>query len=281
MLQTLSQEDRDQLLESIRFAAQNDFYCGKSLKSSSIVLNYTALFAQLPVGEKQYYPEPIELRSGDKMQFGDYRGCGSYYALWLRKGIQDEPGVDMTEFQPLSDDAAKKRKLFRERGRGLTKVGFISTARYSPQDFPIFEPRESSKVQNDGKHDLYLFSYPGEYGYSPSTIVSSLPPGYYERDIELTYFDPLLTHSKSHYGKIIEEAKKKEEYANDDNFPLGYIGCEDENESEIQFIPFNEASEDGSCSSPEYFQKMRDFIERHFEIIRNESDVESKSENEV
>jgi hypothetical protein len=92
-----------------------------------------------------------------------------------------------------------------------------------------------------------LCKHPDEYGYSPTTAMSSAPEGYYHKhskcEEENIYFDPLLTHSKSYLGGKIAVAKLQLEYIENESFPNNYLGYFDENMGagfEMQWIDMTE-----------------------------------------
>lgn len=285
-LLSLSQDERDSLLETIVYVdkpQQLDGFMGADFGNLSLI-NYS----QVHEGLQEKYPNlpsPSKLRTGDFINTIDYRGVGLFYAIWLRKGLitHDEEfiakvplglknNVDQNNPEDqkgeVDEDEQTEKKL-------KTNKDFT---------FPLFISRKADGPHNDGKHDCYLSAHPDEMGYSASTAFSSVPPeDYYWQlcdDGVKSTFDPLLTHSKSHYGKIIAQAKESEEYADDEDFPLQYVGVEDPEmgDEELMWVPLEETPSLHNGMPDHYIERLRDLFNRHFDETAEPVDFDAESD---
>jgi hypothetical protein len=236
-LSNLSVQERDEILLTIPlvedpenhgdFGAQRVHFGGRS------VINYSQIYSDCR--RCLSLPNPKNFRNGDIIQDGDYRGCGTFYVIWLHKGLvkHSEEYIsnfkkDLTEYSEseLKPDIPDTYRSMRKKAA-------------RPESIPRYISRYADGPHNDGDHDCYLCKHPDEYGYSPSTALSSASKGYYRKhlqfDEEMIYFDPLLTHSKSYMGKKIAAAKLTPKYVKKDSFPTNYLGYFDEGEEEIEW----------------------------------------------
>lgn len=90
-LESLSQSQRDSLLESITFVDKPKTFpviC-EAIPIQAYIVNYSQFFENLTESARETFPFPIpsNLRNGDLIRFGSYRGVGSYYVLWLAKDL--------------------------------------------------------------------------------------------------------------------------------------------------------------------------------------------------
>ena len=239
----LTQEERDSLLSTLQFTdkpRKESFEFRLSYNKDhgvSKVFNYSQVMAE--IDEKDTIcPPPHSLRNGDVIQFGDYRGIGTSYALWLKKGIYSYDHEVL--------EALKTSILDGGSGPSLKK------------------PRKNSESVNHDGLDCYLFCHPDEWGYMPSPIASSQRPDLYDKVLErgddMFYFDPLLTVSTSFYGALYVEAKQSDQWKDNDKFPFQYIGLYDG--GDVEWIPIEETH----CHeiSEGYFQALRDLFDKHF-----------------
>ncbi len=285
-LLTLSQDERDALLSTIVYVdkPRHFFADFEDAHIDTNLVNYSFIYE----GLKDKYPllmNPNRLRSGDCVQTCDYRGVGNYYAIWLRKDL-------ITHDQAFLDKFAVKMKFEGQQRHGrLTDEQYEAAEErsqqhkrrktFKEQSFPTFVSRKTDGPHNDGEHDLYLSSHPDEMGYSPSIICSSLPTVDYFDHLEGENYsiDPLLTHSKSENGETIQQAKQLEQFVNDDNFPLNYIGFFDANMGdEVEWIPLAEVHT--SDYPLNYIAEIRDLMNRHFDPTAEKAVMQQSAEDE-
>ena len=188
-------------------------------------------------------PNPSKFRTGDLIQNHNYRGCGKYYAIWLRKGLLIHSVKYIANF---------KKKLVEEKPEDGVIPEVVETFRSLKVSkraklIPRVISRFADGPHNDGDHDLYLSAHSDEYGYAPSVALSSSPAGYYSKfsysDYEILYFDPVITHTQSHCGQKIAEAKLLPKYVDNPDFPNNFLGHFDENlgkEWEMEWIDISQ-----------------------------------------
>ena len=76
-------------------------------------------------------------------------------------------------------------------------------------------------------------------------------------------FDPLLTHSKSYNGQVIQATKESDEFKSNADFPLNYIGNFD---SESDGLTWSTLQERERCHrSGNYYGELRDLFGKHFD----------------
>jgi hypothetical protein len=135
---------------------------------------------------------------------------------------------------------------------------------------PTVAPRGADGPHNDGRHHCYFFGHPDEMGYAAPSAFSSAPAGYFEREYASAVIDPLLTHSQSEYGKLIEECKLEGQWANDERFPLHYYGhldCDDaDDEITTDLIEWVCNEEGAQLANPANLDYIRQVFARHFEM---------------
>jgi hypothetical protein len=142
-------------------------------------------------------------------------------------------------------------------------------------DYPRLVPRdEEFGPFNDDQHDLYLFIHPDEMGYFAPSAFSSLRHDYFPRDYESIVVDPLLTHSCSYYGLILQEGgavQATDKLAYCDRF---YSEGEDYSLDQIEeWFHIDQGHRwTASVYLPQrnYFQETRDLFSRHFEWLQQQ-----------
>lgn len=271
-LLSLTQEKRDALFETIAYVDKPKIInglMGTEFGHHSLV-NYSQIYSNLR-GNYPSLPDPHIFRTGDCVQNHDYRGCGKYYAIWLRIGLIThdadyiktfsqrlivEDKTNSNEESENDEDDEEEEESDDEQAEKRAKTSYI----------PTFITRDADGPHNDGKHHCYLSVHPDEYGYAPSAVFSSIPPvDYFPHLTEYTvsYFDPLLTHSKSYFGQIIQAAKESEQFIDNVDFPMQYFGTWDSEMgvgSELQWMSLQ------TYGLPEnYFGRLRDLFNRHFD----------------
>lgn len=244
-LASLAQTERDELLLTIPLVESPEFHGNFGPQPVYLgnlsVINYSQVYSACK--RCLSLPSPSKFRNGDLVQDGDYRGCGTFYAIWLQKGLVYHSEEYISTFKKdlsecseceLKPDIPETFRTMRKRAARLEAI-------------PRYISRNENGPHNDGDHDCYLCKHPDEYGYSPSTAMSSAPQGYYHKyakcDEEDVYFDPLLTHSKAYLGGKIAVAKLQPEYTDNDSFPNNYLGYYSENMGagfEMQWIEMTE-----------------------------------------
>eukprot|EP01031_Cornospumella_fuschlensis_P024579 gene24579-29696_t len=230
------------------------------------LINYSQIYAACKrcVG----LPNPLELRTGDVVSAGgyDYRGCGSYYVIWLRKGIITHSDKFIAYFkQSLVESATEEN--FDDSNEPRSKK-----AKLDETSVPMEIPRDADGPHNDGNHDCYLSVHPDENGYATSTVLSSAPQGYHAEfcssEYETLLFDPVLTHTQSYAGLKIAEAKPLPDYVDCAAFPDCFIGSYREAVGEdVEWIPLESAlglDGGGGWGPHNYFAELRDLYNRHF-----------------
>lgn len=244
----LTQDERDALLSTFVFIdkpkyAAFPFSLKKPDEYTTNVINYSQIMTEIDENDS-YCPHPSSLKNGDVLRFGDHRGIGTMYVLWLKKGLLIHSPEDLL---------AKKQAIL-DGGPGPAAKRFRKNAAV-----------EQLSLESDFPLDCYLFSHPDEWGYVPSPIVSSQPPDLYDKVIEraegMMYFDPLLTVSTSFYGKMYVDAKKSDEWKDNDQFPFQYIGVY--NGDEVEWFPIEESSNQADVSEG-FFENLRDLFNKHF-----------------
>ena len=241
-LSNLTQPERDELLLTIPLVEdpQNHENFGEQPVDLGCcdIINYSQVYSACK--KCLSLPNPKNFRNGDLIQDGDYRGCGTYYIIWLHKNLVNHSEQYILNFKKKLSECSESevKPDVPETYRSMRK----RNAR--PDSIPRHISRYGDGPHNDGDHDCYLCKHPDEFGYSPSTALSSAPNGYYRKhyfsDCESIYFDPLLTLSKSYFGKKIAETKLKPQFVNDLLFPYNYLGFFDEEETEIEWISMTE-----------------------------------------
>lgn len=246
----LSQEERDALLSTIVFTdepkfTEFEFWLEQDDDHSvNKVINYSQVMAEIDEKDTRC-PPPSSLRNGDVLRFGDHRGIGTVYALWLKKGI----------FTYTPENLQYLKQSILDGGPGPAE----KKARKDTEDEGV-----TVSSPNKDELDCYLFSHPDEWGYMPPPIASSQRPDLYEGVLDsyedMMYFDPLLTVSTSYYGAMFVEAKKSDEWKDNENFPFQYIGLFDGNM--VEWIPIEESN--SHEISRGYFQALRSLFDKHF-----------------
>ena len=281
-LLSLSQDERDSLLSTIIYAEKPRMYYTDLMKANmGALVNYSCIYEAL----KEQYPlllNPNRLRTGDCVQTCDYRGVGKRYAIWLRKGIITH---DLASIEKFATDIKFGTPVTDEQFDEYSEQQQVYKR---PKNFKVlpgltFASRKEDGPHNDGQHEVYLSVHPDEMGYAPSAVFSSLPAtDYFDHLQEWTMntFDPLITHSQSHYGQIIRFAKESDEFATNSDFPLNYIGKFDSemgSEQELMWIPMEEANSlDNRCGwPPRYISDIRMLFNNHFD--KTTDTVEMKS----
>ena len=278
-LATLTQAERDALLETIVYVDKTEQFDGFMNTSfgNLCLVNYSFIYEAL----KEQHPsllKPEKLRSGDCIQNHDYRGVGTHYAIWLRKGLLTHDEQFLNEFSSSyldshnanannGEDDDEEDEDDEDDDHQDVNDPRKRVKNSMDHAFPVFVPRSADGPHNDGKHDVYLSVHPDEMGYAPSAAFSSLPPRDYFRNLSdldwtMSTFDPLVTHSKSHYGQVIQEAKETDEYKNKPDFPLGYIGNFDSEGDEQTWITLKRSL---SWFPRNYIIGLRDLFNRHFD----------------
>lgn len=260
----LTQAERDELLITIPFVENPERFdgflqvhvCNKNL------LNYSQIYSACR--RCLELPNPKDMRTGDYVQNGEYRGVGMYYVIWLRKGLISHSDKFITKFKKDLVECAEEdlKPDVPESYRSLRKSKRSET-------FPKYVSRFTNGPHNDGDHDCYLSLHPDEMGYAASIAMSSVPLGYYDHsEFDKAVFDPLLTHSKSHWGKQLAKSKKTEKFANDDSFPFNCIGFFDSNlgeDEELEYVDIEETKGDSGYCPFNYIPELRDLFNRHFD----------------
>ena len=91
----LTQKERDALLETIVYVDKPREIKGILSECNTgfmPIINYSQIYNS--VKDKSHtLPIPSSIRTGDSVRNCEYRGVGTMYAIWLRKGliIHDEP----------------------------------------------------------------------------------------------------------------------------------------------------------------------------------------------
>lgn len=290
-LLSLSQEERDDLFSTLVYVDKPlEFggFMGTDFGHRSLV-NYSNIYAGLEGKQQHLLPVPLMFRTGDCVQNHDYRGCGKHYAIWLRKGLLTHDAnyiqtftagivnvqlkVSVGEYEEDDCDTESEENDEEESADG----GQVDD---SMDNFlPTFVPRDADGPHNDGKHDCYLSVHPDEYGYAPSTAFSSLPPeGYFPHLQQFTEstFDPLLTHSKSHFGRIIQVAKESDKYIDDPDFSMKFVGTWDSELGagiELEWMPLD----DRRFPTENYIARLRDIFNRHFDESAKEISFDAEN----
>lgn len=191
------------------------------------------------------------------MQFGQYRGCGSMYVLWLRAGAHANASDTAASFASMLESSETPEVCFSHH-----------VVRPDPQTyaFPRLVPRDEDGPHADPTFNCYLFSHPDEFGYSPAAALA-VPPSYFKSECLSAVIDPLLVPSGSEFGHLIAQAKSTPEFAPDELFPSHYLGCMDENdEPELQWVLVAEVG--GVFDAPDdYFVNIRRVMAKHFELM--------------
>lgn len=161
-LSGLTQAQRDAKLETIQFVKEPMKFASKSYDySEANILNYSQIFSTIGshlVG----MPQPEVFRNGDSIQFHDYRGIGTFYAVWLRKGLIEHSEVFLEKFwntevppEDMHGDDDDEQEEDDEEEKGTRKKA-------KKLKIPVFFNREADGSHSDGKHDCYLFKHPGK-----------------------------------------------------------------------------------------------------------------------
>jgi hypothetical protein len=276
-LENLSQAQRDTVLEAISYVNMPivHYFGENNLSPQEDILNYTQLFSEIhddltlkyslpkPTGNTRLRQRPVslmtiysELRNGDRIQFGEYRGTGTKYVLWLRAGAH-------TNKSETAEDYSLQLELNKRPCRFTHHEQAPDPQTHS---VPHLVSREADGPHNDPNYECFLFPYPDEYGWSPSSAVA-MPTNYFMNEIVMGVIDPLLVPSQSEYGQLVTRAKLTEEFADDNAFPTKYVGYIDENDSpELQWVLLADA-ESAYDAPGDYFINIRRVLARHFEIV--------------
>jgi hypothetical protein len=135
---------------------------------------------------------------------------------------------------------------------------------------PTVAPRHADGAHNDGLHHCYFIKHPDEMGYAAPSAFSSAGNGYFEREYASAVIDPLLTHSQSILGSLIQKCKKQPQWANNPLFPLDYFGDLDcgsrSNVVRADMIEWVEAqAHQMFCCHPTLMTDIRHAYSKHFE----------------
>lgn len=227
----LRAEDRDELLITIPYVEQpikhGGFGEGGVNFGGRSLVNYSQVYASCT--RCLSLPSPSKFRTGDLIQTHDYRGCGTYYAIWLHKGLVAHSEQYIANFKrnlvesPASEVIPEVPETFRSMKKSKRA-----------ESVPRIISRFADGPHNDGDHDLYLSQHYDEFGYAPSIALSSSRAGYYLKfehsEYENLYFDPIITHTRSHCGEKVAAAKLLPEHINNPNFPDNFLGHFDANQ---------------------------------------------------
>ncbi len=292
-LKSLNAEDCDDLLETIVYTSVPEKFGGRgswsqiwlhTSEGGGFNVNYSQIFTslgnkiQIPSDEinaeaaNERLPSPEVLRTGDWIQFGNNRGAGSYYVIWLKKGLVTHDAAFLDSLKSvlevwdgeIDDDVEKNSKPAKK----------AKTTKKSKNKNPIsYASRSEDGPHNDGNHDCYLIAHSDEYGYVASTIFSSLPPNYFTH-LDKAVFDPIITHSQSHFGKLITTHKEEEEWAEDEDFPFEFYGhMDDKSGDDVDWIDIDR--EDGMTKA---MRAARQLLNDHFVPDGWEPEEESEGE---
>ena len=292
----LSQFERDNLIATLTFVDHpNHIFLPEQLPfPNGFIINYSQFYDYLDESVREgNYIAPEDLRNGDIVQFSEYRGCSSYYVLWLAKDLRCWTKKQAEKFhkekiaESKYDFTAKKlKKTSLPIDFGVSFMPKPKQAFTTKEPIPLVFPRSYHGSHDDQQHECYFFSHLDEYGYSGSTITSMANETYFqqtklERHSQI-WLDPLLIHSKSYYGKLIQDLKTDEvQFRENPFFPLHYIGVCDvgipsdphQHALDIEWIPIDLAADDdelvtGGYNYPTHnvnaFYEIRNFLFLHF-----------------
>lgn len=207
------------------------------------IVNYSLLYEALsgnPNQRSKLVP-PSELKNGDILQLTDYRECDTYFCLWLAKDLFPQ---DLTkylqELENRDNEAGEVNAPSEETTHSFTSLPLDIPVDFRPTEvlteastdvfFPPRLPREDVRVggQDGGQFHLYVFSHLDEYGFGGTTATSMAYPEYFRaiKTERASYLmvDPLLVHSRSYYGQLLELFKEQAiDYQANPCYPVDYI----------------------------------------------------------
>lgn len=217
-----------------------------------------------------------DLRNGDRVQFGNYRGVGTYYVLWLHSGSTAKvESCNTSALDSCIDSLKSAVSGIVQRVEGQNKPVHVPQFTCHNADMhPIKEsfPRMSDRSapgphsgvrvdghRDDSNYECILFENADEMGYGPAPALSTVPLSYFAPEFEICVVDPLLIHSGSANAAYLtnsgghatgsdsdseEEADEGSETgsksggeSDDPDFPLAYIGYIDAESMDIDEMP--------------------------------------------
>jgi hypothetical protein len=325
-LANLTQEQRDYLISTIIYVDFPKCFEWKPQQSVAReirffselgMVNYSKFYVSLSKQARPKVPNVANLRTGDIVMMGNYRGVGSFYVVWLRHDLVPErlasPALDQglialpdydndsmlteidfgqyglteekwqqvysemrshrwwkseslrAQFPQLYADCRKNRDLLSAIQKAAEKW-----RRKSDAWEPTVAPRNADGAHNDDLHHCYFIKHPDEMGYAAPSAFSSAGNGYFEREYASAVIDPLLTHSQSILGSLIQKCKKQPQWANNPLFPLDYFGDLDcgsrSNVVRADMIEWVEAqAHQMFCCHPTLMTDIRHAYSKHFE----------------
>jgi hypothetical protein len=321
----LTQKERDDLLSTIVYVDRPNSFLwmpdvnGEIPFADTGIVNYSRFYESLSEQARAKVPNVSNLRTGDMVIMGEYRGVGSFYVMWLRKDLtptinasqelnaelaalpdyanrEDLPYVDVERYGLTAEQWQQVFAFYEVDGwwddediqaqfpalladlladeNGYLSRTIEGMSRREGRAFggwvPTVVPREADGPHNDGVHHCYLFMHPDEMGYAAPSAFSSTPAGYFEREYASAVIDPLLTHSQSENGRLIQECKLDEQWAGDQRFPLHYYGdldCyEPVNEVTTDLINWVSDEHGEELANPANLDDIRQVFTRHFEM---------------
>jgi hypothetical protein len=217
------------------------------------VVNYSLLLEAMSEQQRVQYVPLDQLKNGDILQFSDYRECGTYYCLWLSKDLVQNDAKEIQEFLDNlvdeedeeneegeavdEDDEEQEAKKSKKEKYHFTALPVDFQVSFMPkpveiqattENFPYCYQREDPHVGGSADYHLYLFHHLDEYGFLGTSATSMASEKYFQaikvESSSSILLDPLLVHSKSYYGRLLEVVRERRaDFAPNPFFPFEYI----------------------------------------------------------